>query len=304
MSSNFDYYRVDFKLTAPMLGTSTKTSIYQKHVTEKARKMIEQANKLNGKLTKQMDKYVGAEFPETKEVRDLQGILRTYCALTGEKLDIPEDVPNLLKEAARIEEVFQDRIKSLEVVDATVFMTDKSGHPIISTHMILGNLKENLKIITNNEDDKSKKILPSKTAIGEAMALDVKFVEDYMSPSQGIMRAKSQAEADETLLTSKGKYIVDSNNRVILERPISFMTPTGKETAIAMSEALPVGTEFGCTMRVRKGSKLTEEHLNNLLDHGKSNGLGAWRGSGGMGAYVYKLKPLVDYVEPKPEGWN
>lgn len=303
-SQNFDYYRVDFLLKAPMLGTSTKTSIYHKHVTEKSRKMVEQANKLHGKVTKQLEKYQGTDFPESKEIKDLQAILRSYCQLTGEPLDIPEDVPNLLKEATRIEEIFAERIKKLETVDATVFMTDKNGHPIISTHMILGNLKENLKIITNNEDDKTKRILPSKTAIGETMALDVKFVEDYMTPNKGIMTAINQEDCDDKFMTGKGKFIVDTNKRVILERPISFMTASGKETAIAMSEALPEGTEFGCTLRVRKGSKLGQEQLEILFDHGKSNGFGAWRGSGGMGAYLYKLQPLPDFVEPKPEGWN
>lgn len=304
--SNFAYYKIDFRLTSPMLGTSTKTSIYQKHVIEKSKKMIEQANKLNAKVTKQMDKYVGAEIPESKEIKELQGVLRAYCQITGEPLDIPEDVPNLLKEANRIEEVFNKNIKNLDTVDATVFMVDKEGHPIISTHMILGNLKENLKIITNSAKDNpdAKKILPSKTAVGEAMALDIKFVDDFMKPSKGILKSQSQTHCDQELLTAKGKYVVDAQKRVILERPISFMTASGRETAIAMSEVLPEGTEFGTIIRLRKDSKIGEDDLRTLFDLGKSNGFGAWRGSGSMGAYLYKLQHLPDYSEPKPEGWS
>jgi hypothetical protein len=80
-----------------------------------------------------------------------------------------------------------------------------------------------------------------------------------------------------------------------------------KEAVIAVSEQLPEGTEFGCILRVRKGSAITENALRKLLDLGKNQGLGANRGSGNMGAYRFKLEKLINYEEKAPkgfEGWD
>jgi hypothetical protein len=43
--------------------------------------------------------------------------------------------------------------------------------------------------------------------------------------------------------------------------------------------------------------------LKKLLDYGKNNGLGQWRGSGNKGAYAYKLD-AIDYKETLPDGWS
>lgn len=59
-------------------------------------------------------------------------------------------------------------------------------------------------------------------------------------------------------------------------------------------EVLPAGTEFGLTIKVRKNSVITEDVLKRLLDIGKANGFGLWRGSGNRGSYFYKIKKLSD----------
>lgn len=282
MSENFDYYQVDFKLLRPMLGTGTETSIYNDHVLQKAKKEIATANRLRGKVTKALEKYRGDEIKEHKEVLELQAVLRSFQALTGNTETMPDTIEGILDLAQTIELQFNELVKSGEQRKATVFLKGEDGWPIISTHMILGNLKENLRIIVNNGD---KTVIKSKVSVGELMALDVKAVHEFMRPDKDIVRD-------------------EKGNRVIDERPIRFNRMGKDETAIALSEQIPQGTQFGTVLRVRKGSPITQDFLKQLLDYGKNNGLGAFRGSGNRGAYLFKLEALPNYTETFEGGWQ
>lgn len=283
MSMNYVYYKVSFKLLRKMLGTCSAVSIWAEHILAKAKKLIAEANKLKGKVNKTLKKYVGSEITEHKEIAELQGIIRRYQEITGEIGDIPNDVKSLLEYATVLEEKFNEMCKSGETAKSTIFMRNKEGFPIISTHMIIGNFKENLKIITNNSGD--AKAIKSKVAAKEIMVLDVKPVEEFMVPSNDVEK--------------------DANGKPILfERPIRFDDGHGKqETAIAMSEVLPEGTEFSCTLRVRADSSLNEDLLRKLLDLGKNNGLGQNRGSG-YGSYCFKLEKIDDPTKKDPNGWE
>jgi hypothetical protein len=296
--SNFNYYKISFKLKTPMLGTATQGSIYYEHVIEKAKKEIAKANKLSEKINKALDKYKGSEITEDKTVSELKAVTRTFCQLMGRALDVPETVEELLEVNKQLEEEFHERLKNNDTVSCTVFLRDAEGYPIISSHMVLGNLKENLRIMVNNGD---KGILQSKVSVGETMALDVKPVSDYMRPSNDILRAETEAQVP---IAHKGKNIRLQDGRVVLERPIRFNRMGKEETAISMSEQLPEGTEFETIVRIRNNSSITEDAIKQLLDFGKSNGLGAWRGSGNCGSYFYKLEKLEDYQEETPEGWS
>lgn len=303
--SNFDYYQVSFLLKTPQLGTASQTSIYKVHVIEKAKKEIAKANKLKGKMTKALDKYKGSEITPDKELRELQGVMRTYMQALGKSLDVPETVEEILESVKTLEDEWSEKLKKRDVMDATVFLRGKDGKPIIGTHMILGNLKANIKILVNNGD---KSILTSKVSVGETFALDVKSIDQFMVPSNDIVRAKSKADfkaLEEALpVMGTGKWVYEEETgRVLIERPILFNRMGKTETAIAVSEALPVGTEFSTILRVRKGSPINEEALNKLLDLGKSQGFGTWRGSGGAGAFNYQLEYLEDYKEEAPKGW-
>ncbi len=278
----FKYYNVSFKLLRPMLGTCTETSIYNEHILQKAKKEIKRANTLGKKVTKVLDKYQGENISERKEVAELQGVIRAYQALVGKADKLPESVEELLDYAKELEEEYNELVAKGESTKATVFMKDKDGYPIISTHMILGNLKENMKVMVNNGD---KSVIKSKVSVGEVFALDVKAVEPFMVPDSDIART-------------------EDGERDLLERPIRFERMGKVQTAIAISEQLPEGTEFSTVIRVRAGSPLSEKALRDLLSLGKSNGFGSWRGSGSMGSYVYKLVALPDYVEKLPKGWS
>lgn len=301
----FDYYRVDFKLLRPQLGTATRVSIYAVHVLEKAKKEIAKANRLKEKTTKALDKYKGSEILPDKELRELQGVMRAYMAALGRGEDIPNTVPAILEAIEPLEDAWHEKLKKHEVMDATVFLRNKDGKPIIGTHMILGNLKENAKIMVNGKD---KSLLPSKVSVGETFALDVKAVDSFMIPDQEVLTARSKEDADGIISTlpdmGSGKWVYENETgRILIERPIKFERMGKVETAIAISEALPIGTEYSTVLRVRANSQINEEALVTLFSFGKSNGLGAWRGSGNAGAYCFKLEKLKDYSEKLPEGW-
>jgi len=158
-------------------------------------------------------------------------------------------------------------------------------------------------------------IFKSKTQIGETMAQNVKAVEQFMVPNSDIIRAESEADLAKIPLCGKGRYILDKIGRVLLERP---MKKSDGSSCISMSELLPAGAEFGCTLRIPVTSLLVcqrnaageftgfnDKALRYLLDMGKNDGLGAWRGSGGMGSFCYQLELLEDYVDATiPKGWS
>jgi len=290
-----------------MLGTCAEASIMEIHVIEKAKKQITKANRLDKKI-KALDKFKGSEISEEKEIDELQGVIRTYMELTGKPAHetLPRDKKELMQIAEEVRDEFHELVKAGEDVKATVFMRNTKVNlgmelepdedetttwPIISTHMLLGNFKENANIVINgtHKDDK-KSLLPAqlstKVSVGEQFAMSVKPVEPFMIPSNDIVRN-------------------GNGDREILERIVRWTNNFGKtETAIATSEMLPEGTTFGCILRVRKNSPISEDFLKELLEYGKNNGLGSWRGSGNKGSYYWQLEKLVDYMEDKPDGWN
>lgn len=289
----WDYYSVMFRLRRTMLGTCTEASIMQEHVIQKARKQIKKANRLSDRIVKSLDKFKGDSIPAEKEIEEVKKIIMAFAELTARPVstDLPDDLPALLKIAAEVKKAYDELVAKGEQAKFTVFMKEpKNGNPdelwpVISSHMVLGNFKENLKIITNNGD---KTILSTKVSIGETMALDVKAVEEFMTPDMDIMRHPD------------GKPLIE-------ERPITFNRMGKTETAIAASEQLPKGATFECKLRIRKGSPINMDALKKLLTCGKNNGLGANRGAGNFGSYDFNLKHLpnfVETVEGHEDGWR
>lgn len=280
--SNFIYYKLQLKLTSEMLGTCTEASIYDQHILKKTQKMIQEAHRLANKSKKAYEKYLGTELSPDKEIQELQAVLRRYQEVIGRKEEIPSQADQLFSYIEKLKIEFDEKVSEGEEQRATCFMRDSEGHACISTHMILGNLKANCKAIVNSGD---KETIKSKVAVSEVMSLDVKPIEKFIRPSIDILRHEN----------GKPK---------LCERPIRFERMGKQEVAIALSETLPEGAEFTVHLRVRKGTPVTESFLKKLLDLGKNNGLGQWRGSGGRGQYLYQLEVLENYKEPIPEGWN
>lgn len=289
---NFTYYKLNLKLASEQLGTCTEVSIYNEHVLQKAKKSIAEANRLAGKVTKALAKFAKQEMiGEIKELEELKGIIRKYHEVLGRSDTIPDKVDEILAYSQGLQEEFDALVKSGEERKSTIFMRGEDGHPVISSHMILGNLKENLRIIVNNSsepEDKKKARVRFKSQVAEIGALDVKVVEAFIRPSNDIVRG-------------------NDGKPTLLERPIRFERMGKVQTAIALSEYLPVGTEYECHLRVRTDSPFNDNDaqlLKQLLDMGKNNGLGQWRGSGSKGQFFYKIEK-VDYNPTNtPEGWS
>ena len=301
----FDYYKLDILLLRMMFGTCPSASIYNQHVLQKNQDKIKEANKIKSKLTKELSKYAGDEISDSKQFEELKGIVRRYEEITGIKRDMPNDLEGILAYSLELETKFQKMVDEGEAEKSTCFMRDKDGRIMISTHMILGNLKENARIITSCSKDTAPKVFAYKTDIGQSMALDCKPIQQFALASKDILRrTNGQPMAGTVVKDEKGQ-----SEPLLYERPIRFKDKMGNEvTAIQMSEVLPEGTIFSMNLRLRAGSIVDEAAIQYLLQLGKSNGLGQWRGSGGMGSYAFKLTPISQEEGAKaegiPEGWS
>lgn len=289
---SYSYYQVELKLITEMLGTNPSASIYDKHIMKKTKDLIKEANKLGKKAKKSLEKYVGAEIKENKEIEDLKSVLGRYQEAIGRNDELPNDHQALLDLATEYEEEFKKMTEEGKAKACTGFMR-RDGKVCISSHMILGNIRENLRLIfrgTDAQADKSRDITSGKfpyenlKEIKEATVVALKVVEPYIYPDQDILR------------DAEGKPVL--NERVVIDRDAFGKSPT----SIASSEQLPEGTKFKFVIRIPKGNVLDNaDLLGEMFSWGKNNGLGQWRGSGGKGAFKYKLTALPDYVEKEDE---
>lgn len=277
MNKNFSYYKLQLKTLREMLGTCPSCDVMHEHVIEKARKQIKEANALESKMTKKLNKFLGDDISAMQEIKELQNIIRTYSQILGKTIELPEELSSLLELSKELNIEMESMIKSGSAQKATVFMRDPLLNPIISSHMILGNIKEILRTRINSGD---KSVFKSKVQLSECAALDVKVVEKFLVASKPV-------------------------NPNVLVRPIRFDQMGKQVTALVASESLPEDTEFTCTLRVRVGSPLDDmDTLRDIFDMGKSLGLGQWRGSGNYGSYIFKLTHLPDFTESFSDGWQ
>lgn len=283
MSELFSYYDLKLKIFRKQLATLPSADIYHQHVIERAKKEIAAANKLTNKITKNLSKYVGVEITANKEIEELKNILRSYQALTGDTTLLPDTIEALLVFASELREKFDELVAAGEQQKATVFLTDVDGDTCISTHMVLGFVKECLRNVVNGGN---KTMYKSKVALSEGMAQDLKFCQEFVKASNQYMK-KEDGTPDLSI------------------RPIRFEIMGKSTTAIAMSQQLPEGTEYSLTCRIRKGSPIDSlEVLEFIFGHGRNLGLGQGRGSLGAGAFVFKIAPLTDYKEVIYDGWK
>jgi hypothetical protein len=280
----FVFKRVTYKFMTEVLSTCTEIELYNEHVLKKAQKEIAKANKLHGKIIKSLEKYKGTEITEQKEFEELKAVLRAYQERVGKREPLPDNITDLLAYSKEVSDEYELLLAKGETQKSTVFMRNEDGHAMLSTHMIIGNYKENLKSLINNSAANTYAIT-SKVSTGEIMATDVKVVEDFVIPSQDLVR-KPNGEPD------------------ILERPIRFDRMGQTKTAIAMSEYLPIGSEITFTLRIRSRSPFLSV-LADLLEMGKNNGIGQWRGSGKKGTYMHKIEDCDDPGHSwQKDGWK
>ena len=307
VDTSFLYFEVKLYLFREMLGTCPAVSIYEQHVLQKNIKEIADANRQHAKLTKLTARFWGSEeIPEEKQIAEIQGLVKHLLMRLGKADTIPDERAALLDYAKELEEEWSKKAGKA-AQEATVFIKDKeTGLPMISGHMILGNLKENLRVEVNTSTIEPKhRIVKSKVQAGEISALDVKTVEAFLHPTMDIERHPPE-------LDEKGEQVTGADGKPerlpkICERPIHFEDKMGKQqSAIAMSEVLPEGTEFKFHLRVRAESPFARkgaELLLYLLACGRNNGLGSWRGSGHKGAFYFDIKQVDGDPSDIPKGY-
>jgi hypothetical protein len=274
------YYKLYLIFDREVLGAQATLSIYEGHMKEVIKKEMKMVNRLAEK-TQKLD--MRQEISPSKELDEFKGAVRKLQETLGKKEALPEEREELLAYAKELEDEYREAVGDAKI---TTFNIDPVTKKVrISSHVILGNMKENIKIL--KESNQQHFINSSKTGCDRMMALDIKVVEPWLYPDQDIVRK-------------------EDGTPFILERPISFPDGFGgTRTAIAQSEILPIGTKLDCTLRCRNGSSVAEEqNIVKLLEFGKNNGIGPWRGSGNKGAYRFKLEKLDDYVEVYADGYR
>jgi hypothetical protein len=282
------YYLVEYKVFTELVSTCSSGSIWSAHILAKAKKEISKINKLAERVQKLGIKH---EISQSKEVLELQAILRGYQELIGRMDSLPSTLAELVALAKELDEEFQEEYSGAG--RPTIFMKDTTGMPILSSHMVLGNLKEILRDF--KESEQHHFINSSKIGCDRMMAVDIKPVERFLLLYKD---AKYETRID-----------IDRNEDgtpKISERPLRYNDKGIEKSCIAMSETIQANLFLKTTFRCRNGSNIAEqENIERILECGKNLGLGAWRGSGNRGAYRYKITPLTDYFEgPDEDGYR
>lgn len=148
---------------------------------------------------------------------------------------------------------------------ATGFHKDTFGL-FFYNYMILGNIKQNIFILTCNG---LGKVLAYKKACDLFINVSPRKVRPYRGD-------------DETLMQPDGS----------IERPLRAQTAKGERIVLAKSDLIEAKTRFKFEVKLLRNDRgLDMEMLVNAIKMGKENGLGQWRGSGNYGQYrILSLK--------------
>lgn len=289
----FVYYKLFICTKSELLATNPAADIMNEHIIQKAKKLMAEASRKEKRVSKALDKYAGEQdICGDKAYLDLRYNLQAYMSLIGSKAAVPESAEELLDLFAQVKEEFDEMVAQGKAQQGTIFLRNNEGKVVLSSHMILGNIKEILSNITNNGD---KSILATKVSVGETCAQDIKWVNAYAEAKQ----------IEDGKLVDRDSVKDAEGKPVMLQRSLRIRNPQPGQAAvcISMSEYLPEETIFEFTLRVRKKSVFDKNALEYIFHHGISLGLGQWRGSGGKGAYEFHLEELPDFTEEK-DGWK
>jgi hypothetical protein len=77
-----------------------------------------------------------------------------------------------------------------------------------------------------------------------------------------------------------------------MERPLRAMTMQGPRVTVVRSDFVKEGTEIPVLLKVLDNSKITEDHLREILEYGALKGLGQWR-NGSYGRFTYELNAVA-----------
>lgn len=153
----------------------------------------------------------------------------------------------------------EQTVEEIEDSGWTGFHKDDNGLFIYS-YMVLGFLKNSLQVLM--ESGTIKKIPAYKKWIDSLVFINPRRIHF-------------------------GKFEPDGN----LERPIRVMTPKGPRVSVVRSDYIAEGQEIEFEVEIFKNTKgINHKTIQKLLEYGKYQGLGQWRGSGRYGQFEVLVK--------------
>jgi len=261
----FDKYEVKLVLTRDQLATNPcDPNVMDTHILDRQRKLILDNKGVNKEINKYLDQLPIAIEKGEAEVDKLIDRLEE---LTGYEFSPSERKMAIKGELESLKETF----KELDVKGTTVFFWDKEKNlPAIGDHMIYGFLKAATEAICRTvKGAKRGTVLQSCSYTQSIINQHLKCENQFITFDTDVKRDEGGTSA-------------------FLQRSLRAMTAQGPRISLAKSEVVPAGARLQFTLKVMKGSPLTEEHLNNMFSYGELVGLGQWRNAG-FGQFSYEM---------------
>lgn len=273
-------YKVTIRLIAPMLGTNpADPTILDTHIIERQRKIILDKSAINTEIER-LSTYLGAEkIDDTSKAAQIKASFDKLEALTG--YDIGEDERSQI--LAGNLEMLRETFAELDLRGTTVFFWNKElARPMIGRHMIKGFLKSAAKAfgrLTVDEEGGGK-----KTKKKGEMISSISYTSSIIN---------THCTVAERFVTFDKDVVRNSKDGhpQYLQRALRAETMKGERVTLVKSEMVGEDATLSFTLKVLKGSPLTEDIIRSLFDYGEMVGLGQWRNSG-YGSFTYDLTKI------------
>jgi hypothetical protein len=144
-------------------------------------------------------------------------------------------------------------IEDLEDAGWTSFYRDEDGRPVLFDYQLKGFLKE---------------------------------VGNILKDQLGIKNLRSHIE--NTVYVRPRRLVLGEEVDGDFSRPLRAMTMQGPRVSVRRSDFMEAGRSYTVWLDVLKGSKVTKEVLEAIIDFGKVRGIGQWR-NGSYGRFDGKL---------------
>lgn len=263
----FDYYSVTLTLIRDMLATNPcDPNIHDTHIIARQRKLILEKSKLNSEINKYLDQI---QISKEKSDEELDALFARLEKLTGIELTSEERKEAVAGNLAKLKETFE----SLKSAGTTIFFWNKEkDRPMIGSHMIYGFLKaagEALSRCVKKGEKRRGMVMESSAYTSSLINQHVKCAEQFITIDTDVKRN-------------------EDGTTYYHQRSLRVKTAKGDRTALAKSEVVPCGAKIEFTLKVLKGSEVTEEVLRRLFAYGECVGLGQHR-SAEWGQFTYEL---------------
>lgn len=271
-----DRYKVRLTFQRNVLATNPcDPNVHDQHILSRQRKLILDKNQVNTAVNKYLDQI---QISAEKGDEETHRLVDKLEEMTGVELSAEE---RKLALAGKLESL-KETLNSVGAgAGTTVFFWDKeTDRPCIGDHMIYGYLKA------------------AAEALGRAKSKDAAAAEEKtrgvmlksISYTQSIINQHIRCE-QQFIAFDNGVVETGTGQTQYLQRSLRAMTAQGPRVTLAKSEQVKAGSHLEFTLKVLKGSPLTETVLKQLFDYGEFTGFGQWRNAG-YGMFSYTLEKI------------